>query len=260
MRILYLALFCIIKIEALIVDSNDITQMLTYPTEGTLYVFDLDNTLIEPTQHLGSDEWFAYNVDYLINHEGLTYNEAALKLVPLCSRVYASSEMRLVDPCIPDLLAQMKEKKLSMIGLTKRAPSFAKRTLEHIAPLNIDFSTTSDLPGELLFEEVGDTLFRQGIIFVGHGLRKGAALTAYLKRLEKLPQRVVAIDDKLSHIENIGSAMELLGIDFIGIRYGKTDYKAKAFNPQVAALQMKYLDAILSDEQALHLLELDEGE
>jgi beta-phosphoglucomutase-like phosphatase (HAD superfamily) len=245
------------KAEALIVESNEITDILAYHTKDTLFVFDLDNTLIEPEQHLGSDAWLDYNVNYLLKHEGLNRNEAILKLSPLCDKVHDRSKMRLVDPCIPDLLAEIKAKKIPMIGITKRTPSLAERTLEHIFPLNIDFGCASDLKEDLFLEEVGDTLFQQGIIFVGHGMAKGPAITAYLKRLEKLPKRVVAIDDKLSHVENIKSAVELLGIDFIGIRYGKTDERIKTFNPQIAALQMKYLDAILSDEQALYLLELN---
>jgi phosphoglycolate phosphatase-like HAD superfamily hydrolase len=245
------------KAEALIVESNEITDVLAYHTKDALFVFDLDNTLIEPEQYLGSDAWFDYNINYLVKQEGLNRNDAVLKLSTLCHKVYDRSKMRLVDPCIPDLLAEIKAKKIPMIGLTKRTSSLARRTLEHIYPLNIDFDCASDLKEDLFLEEVGDTLFQQGIIFVGHGMTKGPALTAYLKRLEKLPKRIVAVDDKLSHVHNIESAIELLGIDFIGIRYGKTDERTKAFNPQIAALQMKYLDAILSDEQALYLLELN---
>lgn len=245
------------KSEALIVESNDITHVLAYDTEDTLYAFDLDNTLIETTQHLGSDEWFSHHIDHTMEHEDLSRNEAMLKFISLYVKVQERTQMRLVDDRIPDLLFQMQKNKMSMIGFTKRAPLLSKRTFEQIAPLGIDFSSSSPIKEEMVFENLGRTLFKKGILFVGHGMQKGPVLAAYLEKLETLPKRVVMIDDKLSHLENIASSLEPLGLDFIGIRYGKTDHKAKTFNPKIAELQLRHLEKILSDEQALHLLQLE---
>jgi hypothetical protein len=128
------------------------------------------------------------------------------------------------------------------------------RTLAQLAPLQIDFSSTAQIKETLLFVDLQGTIYKQGIIFVGHGIEKGPALIAYLKRLNKNPKRIVVIDDKLSNIENIAKTLEPLGIDFVGIRYSGVDDKVKAFNPKIADLQWEHFKRILSDEEALQLL------
>ena len=83
-------------------------------------------------------------------------------------------------------------------------------------------------------------------------IKKGLA---YLKKLDKMPKQIVMIDDKMSHVKNIAETLEPLGISFIGIRYGGADEKVKAFNPKIAEIQLEHFQKILSDEQALHLMQ-----
>ncbi len=241
---------------ALVTETNDLAHAFTYLEEDTLYVFDLDNTLIESAQHLGSDQWFSHHFDHCIKNEGLNPDEALAKVLPAFIEVQKRTEMRLVDPAIPDLLYQMQKKNVSMIGLTKRDPRLSDRTIEQIAPLHIDFSKTAHVNEELIFEELDGTMLKKGIIFVGQRIEKGPALMAYLKKLKKMPKRIVVIDDKLGNIENISKTIEPLGINFIGIRYGGADERVKSFNPKIAELQWEHFHKILSDEQALHLLKL----
>lgn len=252
------ALCPLLKGEVLITETNDFAHAFTYLEENTLYVFDLDNTLIETAQHLGSDQWFTHHFDHFLKNEGLSADEAIARLVPVYTQVLNRTEMQLVDPIMADLLDKMQKRNVPMIGLTKRTPALSERTFEQIAPLQIDFSKTSLVKGDLIFKELKGTLFKNGIIFTGDGIDKGPALNAYLMKLKKLPKRIVVIDDKLSHIENIAFSVEKLGIDFVGIRYSGADEKVKSFNPKIAQLQLDHFHKILSDEQALHLLKLED--
>lgn len=252
-----LALYPFSNGEALITDTNDFSHMFSYHQEDVLYVFDLDNTLIEPAQHLGSCEWFSHHLNHLMENKGLHKQEALSETTSLYIEVQNKTSIRPVDASALELLASMKKKKASMIGLTKRDPRLANRTLEQLAHLQIEFSSTSPIKDGFVVEELGGTLFHEGILFVGQGIEKGPALLSYLKKLKKMPKRIVAIDDRLNHIENIGAAVESIGIDYVGVRYGKTDEKVKTFNPQIANVQLKHFQKILSDEQALHLLKLE---
>ena len=132
------------------------------------------------------------------------------------------------------------------------------RTLEQLTSLQIDFSKTALIEDVFVFEGLQETTFKQGIIFAGHGIEKGPALIAYLKKLKSLPKKIVVIDDKMSHVQNIAKALEPLEIDFVGIRYGGADEKVKSFNPKIAELQWEHFQKILSDEQALHLMQLED--
>jgi len=251
----FAALYFFSSLEGLVTETNDLAHAFTYLKEDTLYVFDLDNTLIETAQHLGSDQWFSHKVEQMAK-EGLSTAEACEKIFSLYGEILDRTEMRLVDPSIPDLLYKMQKKHVPMIGLTKRNPSYAKRTFEQIAPLHIDFTKTAYLKEEIHFEELGETFYKQGIIFVGQGMEKGPCLLAYLKKLDKMPKQIVMIDDKMSHVQNIAKTIEPLGISFVGIRYGGADEKVKAFNPKIAEIQLEHFQKILSDEQALHLMQL----
>jgi hypothetical protein len=252
-----IALFPFSNSEALITDTNDLEHVFSYHKEDTLYVFDLDNTLIETAQYLGSDQWFSHQLNHEMESEGISRPEAVAKTLPIYFQIMNKTAMRLVDNCAIELLEKMKKKKTSMIGLTKRDPGVSARTLEQIAPLQIDFSSTCPLQGDFVFEELNGTVFKNGILFIEQSIEKGPALLAYLKKLKKMPKRIVAIDDRLNHIENIAAAVEPLGIDYVGIRYGKADERVKSFDPKIAAMQLEHFNKILSDEEALHLLNLE---
>ena len=140
-----IALFPFSNSEALITETNNFEHIFSYHQANTLYVFDLDNTLIEAAQHLGSDQWFSHQLNHLMENEGLSRSEAVAKSLPVYYQVMNNTAMRLVDTSAIDLLEKMKKKKIPMIGLTKRDPKVSNRTLEQIAALQIDFSSTCPL-------------------------------------------------------------------------------------------------------------------
>lgn len=241
--------------KSLIKETKEISHAFRNIEEDTLLVFDLDNTLIEAAQHLGSEQWFSHHVEHLTK-QGMHCDEALNLVLNRLIEVQKRSEMVLLDPSIPKLLKNTQKKQVAMVALTKRNPRMAERTLEQLAKLHIDFRPTAPLKKTLVLEELKGTTFKEGIIFVGNAIEKGAALMAYLGQLKRLPKKVVIVDDKLSHIQNVIHALEPLGIEVIGIRYGAADEKVKAFNPKIADFQWEHFQKILSDEQALHLLQL----
>lgn len=242
----------------LVTDTNDMAHALNYAVEGTLFVFDLDNTLIETAQHLGSDQWFSHRLQHFMD-KGHTIDEALRLVVPNWLAIQSKTHMRHVDSAIPGLLSKLHQSHVSMIALTKRPPELAPRTLEQLAPLQIDFSKTSEIAGPIVFPEQGDSLYQDGIIFVARTEEKGPVLRAFLKKMKTPPKKIVLIDDKMSHIENVALAMESLHIPFVGIRYGGADEKVKSFDPKIADMQWKYFEKILTDEQAEQLLRIQEN-
>ncbi len=251
--------FSSVHASKLITETNDMAHVLTYVKEGTLFVFDLDNTLIEPVQHLGSDQWFSHHLQQYLN-EGLPMDEALLVAIQDLIAIQHRSDIRFVDPSIPQFLLELQQSHVSMIGLTKRNPALVNRTIDQLSQLQIDFSTTSDVQSPLSFQELNDTIFQNGIIFVGHGIEKGPALNAFLANLKEMPKQIVMIDDRMSHVENVAHAAEALHIPFVGIRYGGADEKVQQFDSKISDLQWEYFGRILSDEEALHLMQLQGAE
>jgi hypothetical protein len=164
--------------------------------------------------------------------------------------------MRPVDPEIPILLHRMHEKQVPMIVLTKRDPLLASLTLEHLSLTGIDFQKAAPIKESAQFEELNHSIYRKGILFCGAGVDKGILLLEYLKKLEKMPRRIVFIDDKMDYVLSVEKAVEKAGIAFVGIRYGRADERFKELDPRIAEIQQEHLHKILSDEQALLLLKL----
>jgi FMN phosphatase YigB (HAD superfamily) len=62
------------------------------------------------------------------------------------------------------------------------------------------------------------------------GFYKGPALKAFLQGKPDLKvKKIVFVDDKLKNVESVKVAAQELGINFVGIRYGHTDVRTKAY-------------------------------
>lgn len=222
--------------EAQIIESDDITHLLTHIDEKSLVIFDLDNTLIEPKQLLGSDQWVGYKINHLIA-SGIDPQEAVEQVVTCWFSVLSYSEMVMVDPRAHEVLSTLHEQGIGSIGLTKRDPLSCALTLGQLEKLGVQFQPTHPLENTHLFNDSG--LYQEGVIFVSRTADKGNSLIAYLNHLPNHPQSIIVIDDKLSHLKSLEEAAATLGIRFVGIRYSALDEKINNFDPQVAEIELK---------------------
>src|SRR5688572_16340760 len=71
--------------SARVVEINKMADITAHVTEQTWVVFDLDNTVMEPVQTLGSDQWFDHMVKTLGNLD---------KAVEVWSRVQSETLMQ----------------------------------------------------------------------------------------------------------------------------------------------------------------------
>jgi len=251
-------LFSSLATSALVIEHNDIAQVFTYEKENTLFVFDLDNTLVETAQYLGSDQWFSHQVEKFIS-EGHTRKEASEKYVPLLFEIQKKSSARAVDSKIPSLLGAMQKKQVPMFVLTARNPLLAELTIAQLAQLKINFPYAVHKKDIFHFPKMNNSLFYHGILFCGDGIDKGELLVEFLKEMDKMPHRVVFIDDKMHHVLSIEKALAKLNIDYVGIRYSGSDERFKNLDRRIADVQFDLFNKILSDEQALQLLKMQDA-
>jgi hypothetical protein len=95
-------------------------------------------------------------------------------------------------------------------------------------------------------------LFRTGILFTA-GSHKGKTLFKLLDQLNTVPQKIVFVNDKKSHLRAIEETAEERGIPFIGLRYAYSDARKAAYQHEVADYQFRHSSfaRLLSDEEAL---------
>ncbi|MCB0404153.1 MAG: DUF2608 domain-containing protein [Bdellovibrionales bacterium] len=223
----------------------------------SVLVVDLDNTVIESAQMLGSAQWFEYLFAGL-KKSGLSAGEAYQQAIQQWVQIQDATDVRPVEVSTPDFLRGIQAMGIRVMALSARPPQVSQRTLEQLANVGIDFTRPSifvkDLPMQF---KRASALYKQGVLFADR-LDKGGVLAAFFDRIQFRPKRVVYVDDKLANVESVSRAMKKIGVAFEGYRYGAADIRVKTFDPQVADLQLRYFGKILSDDAATQIRILGE--
>ncbi|MCB9253279.1 MAG: DUF2608 domain-containing protein [Bdellovibrionaceae bacterium] len=223
----------------------------------SLLVVDLDNTVFESAQMLGSAQWFEYLLGTL-KKNGLSAREAYQQALHQWVQIQNATEVRPVEASTPNFLRGLQTMGIRVMALSARPPEVARRTFEQLANVGVDFTRPSvfakDLP--MAFKRA-DALYTQGVLFADR-LDKGGVLAAFFDRIQYRPKRVVYVDDQLQNVESVARAMKKIGVVFEGYRYGAADIRVKTFDPEVAELQMRYYGKILSDDAATQIRMLAE--
>lgn len=233
-----------------IIETDDLQDLHQHLTPETIVFFDLDNTLLEPCQHFGTVQWGEYYYKKLMD-DGEPPESAEKIAQSMWGKYLPNAELRLLDPQSPSVISQLRQKGHLVLALTARYPDEAYYTHPQLQRLGFEFDRrfgdqTVPLPFPALFEN--------GVLFASTLNTKGSALIALLERVNLKPKKILFIDDKLSHVEDLESTLAPLDIDFVGIRYSKADNRVNSFDPQIADLQMELFPRFVSDEEAFELL------
>jgi FMN phosphatase YigB (HAD superfamily) len=239
-----------------IIETDRIEDLLQHIDKNTLVVFDLDNTLIEPHQTLGSDQWFVYHFEKTKESLGKENRHALIKAVDDYEAVHRRSDVRLIDPHIHTVFKYIKNQDIKILGLTSRGARLRESTIRQLQSVGLSFDAPwNDHDYHYPLEKAKHGGNAHGGIVLTAGAHKGECLLEYLDHLDYKPTRVVFIDDRAEHLSKVKSSLESRQIPFMGIRYTYLDDKVKAFDPHVAAIQLEHLHKIISDEDAKAILE-----
>jgi len=239
-----------------IVETMHFDTLKEYVDNETLIVLDIDNTLLETKQALGSDQWFYHHFkDYIA--QGMSSEEALERALPEWEAIQNLTDVQLVEPGTAQTVAALQEKGYTVIGLTTRGLGMSKLAVQQLKKLGINLVTTAPTKEQVFFinehemypNDPHGVIFHQGILFTS-GSHKGHAFSTLLEKLDLHPKKVVFINDKASHLKPVEEACVAKGIPFVGLRYGATDARVKGYNHEVGRLQWKAFGQILSDEVA----------
>jgi len=232
----------------------EIYKMLDIEREivaGTLVVFDIDNTLIEPVQMLGSDQWFYALVDD-IRREQVGEAAAVDRAMAIWNAVQSDTAVRAVEAATPLLILRLQRRGIPILALTARTSQIAADTSRQLRSVGIDFERMA-VAGDL---ELGATSkLVGGVLYVGEHNSKGEVLVALMRLAKLSPKRVVFVDDKRKNVDSVSAALTSAKLPFVAYRYGAADQTVAAFRPEVAAIQYRWWRKIISDDAAQDLLE-----
>ncbi|MFH0898800.1 MAG: DUF2608 domain-containing protein [bacterium] len=213
-----------------IIEHSKIIEITSYVRPETLVLFDIDNTLIQPVQVFGGHAWFHDTIKRL-EKRGLPGPEVQQKASEFFTAIQDSITLKLVEPEIITVLAQLKEKNIKMMGLTARWLGLAQRTSRDLQEFNIVF----DNPVHKDNLEMGKISgFHQGILYSGEEFGKGELLAKFLDRINHIPKHVLFVDDVMHYVQDVAGWMSKRGIDCHCIRYGAVDQQVAQYSQSQA--------------------------
>jgi FMN phosphatase YigB (HAD superfamily) len=251
MRLLFLLLLSFSLLEAKIIQTNHIEDILSHLNASTWVLFDLDDTLIEGENQLGSAKWYYHETEKLVQR-GLSNEHAQKVFYPQWILSQTICPVRTIEPHTALIVAKAQAMTERAIGLTTRPPPIASLTSEQLQKLGIDLTETAlEFPSGFDLEA---TVYRNGIWFLSDLPSKGKIVLRLLDAMEAHPKRIVYIDDGRHHLEEMEKALSEKKIEFIGIHYKRA--QKRPYDSQIADLQYRSLPEILSDAEAALILKV----
>ncbi|MEM1283743.1 MAG: DUF2608 domain-containing protein [Chlamydiota bacterium] len=235
-------------VQAEIIEADSIHDIRHHIDPETLVIFDIDNTLMEPAQTLGSDQWFYHRIGEY-KAKGMDQQVALEQSLSEWMSVQSITKVKIVEEGTAELIKRLQNEGYTLMGLTTRGLGLSTRTIFQLDSLHINLSVTAPTQEEVFFMNNHGVLFRGGILFTA-GSHKGVALAKFLHLIEKTPNNIVFINDKWSNIREVEVICEKYQVPFTGLRYNYVDGKVANFNQDIADLQWEEFGKILSDEDA----------
>ncbi len=240
------ALFC----EVLEIKS--ISEILPYITQDSLVVFGVDETLQTTKQTVGGDHWFCDSVR-IYQEEGFSFEEALAKTLPDYMKLQNMTQVKAVESSTPALVHKLQSSGVKVIGLTARNAELAYTTLRQLRSIEVDLDRNPVKIKGLNLSSHFPVKYIEGVLFAQNN-HKGEVLFDMVKFSDYPLKKVIFIDDKIEHIQQVEEMCRAHDIEYVGFRYGANDASHEAYKSEIARLQHKYFDEILSNEAAEKIL------
>lgn len=244
----FFVLFTAFTLEGEIIETQHMKEIHKYLEPEMLVVFDLDNTLIEPVQELGSDQWFGHRIQQYLSYN-YPPDVAKKKALREWQAVQYMTEVKLVEIGTDEIVSMLQTREMPVMGLTTRGMEMCVRAVEQLESVHIDLGKTAPTQEQVYFLNERGVVFSRGVLFTDN-THKGKALQKFLESIDCHPKSVLFVNDKLSHIKPVEEVCQEMGIKFVGLRYGYLDEKVNNLRHHIAEVQWQFFGLILSDLSA----------
>ncbi|HBR70910.1 TPA: hypothetical protein DIC20_01910 [Candidatus Dependentiae bacterium] len=234
---------------------HDIKDIFVSAEKGTLFLFDVDDTLITVTDAIR----FApplFKVLAFLKHPLSTF-----KYYQLTSAIVQQSNFFVFDPHIVRYIQTLRQKDYNVIGLTlMRSGSYGsinsmpewRSTMLNDFGINLD-DQFPDCSFKNLSKKHGSYPCLYKGILCTNFTDKGATLGAFLDRYNLQPPRIIFFDDSVKMLNSVAKECAKRDIPFSGYQCIGAQKLFKTWNYQRAFYQVDYFikhHVWLSDEEA----------
>ena len=222
--------------------------------EDTWLLVDLDNTLFEAKQALGHVNWFYDEIEERMQ-KGMSREDSIKEgYIGWVKTQRVCSVQPLEVDFVPALIS-LQNRGVVIMGLTHRWPIVAESTAIQVESLGLDFTKTAPSKGSFVVPAANQALYLRGILFAHDYNKKGDVFLSFLSEIQKMPTKILFIDDKKSNVEELEKTMSKYDVEYIGVYYTAYKYVKPVYSRELAKFQSKFLDTILSNEVASLLME-----
>ena len=213
-------------------------QALNVISFDTWLVLDLDNTVMEPKDALGGDQWF-YSLMKFCSQPDVDKDVLFISAITLYNAVQKYIKTKPVEEKTAYLIRALQDVGIPVIALTARSSSIKHETQCQLDDIGINFQIDPLLVNRHNRFRLGHKYYK-GVIYC-NGKNKGEALGHFFTTCRIRPQHVVMLDDKQSHLENVASVMNYMRIPFHGQRYSFLDDQLDLFDSKAANRELRSL-------------------
>jgi len=202
----------------------DIAHEFAKADRNTLAIFDVDDVLIMGT----NDYRFTHP---LRRNRGLSskkrFSQATRQL--LISIIWENRKVRLVDPDIVKILADLKRRHIPTVALTNmytekfgRIEAVEDWRIKELAGMGIDFAAMTPFKAQIVLRKLdqgnGAPMLKAGIILTGM-LDKAEVLEGIFSTTGYYPKAIIFVDDNLDNVQSLQTLCDRLGIKFLGVHF-----------------------------------------
>lgn len=207
-------------------------------------VFDIDNTLIEPTEQVGSVQWVE-ELARQAKSEGLTTSESSEFMHQLFQKLQPQIKVHPIESDISTQLSALYQQGYKVLALTARAPSLEVVTNDQVfrqANLLLNVS----LPK---FDKTIGYTYSKGIIFA-NGRNKGEILAHLVESAKVRPSKIIFVDDKDYNVKDAENYFKenqskICGTELVAYQYDGALKRVQSISPRQT--RMEYLIRKLSN-------------
>lgn len=237
------------------IEIQELSEIVYYVDQPeTLVFFDIDNTLLESSQQLGSIPW-AEHVMRECEKEGATPQEAGRKMMDDWHNLLPYLRVKPVDPRTPEVVQDLCARGAHVLCLTAREPFAADATCMHLQSIGVELATPISGQQEYSFSsDLPNGFYDRGILYSTLLLKKADLLLQFIQRNHLESYNVLFIDDKAHNLEPVERTLADAGIVCQAFHFTGANDRFALFNPSIAELQYQALPHFLSNEEAAQKL------
>lgn len=194
---------------------------------NSIVFWDLDNTVFQTQQELGSDQWISNLIDITKVQLGSSFDIALIKA--LYNTIQHHVKIMEVEEDTIRVIRYLNQIGIQQRFITARHPSLVSITMQHLESLDPSIKQWLS-PNKILFcdaQHRGRTLF------------KSTPLSP--------SDHLVMIDDKFQNISGVKAIADRLGLSFTGFHYTFLADKVASFNMHRANFQLLAIKQLLPE-------------